>query len=74
MFGIPTFALRSVYYIEDSQNTLVGKEEFGSYRVQQRFFTRIDGGNTDGYSLSLKKSIHEDIIKIPQFSCDNIHE
>lgn len=74
MFGIPAFALRSVYYIEDTQNTLVEKKEFGFYEVQQRYFTKIDGGNTDNYSLSLKKSIHEDIKKIPQFSCDNIYE
>lgn len=74
MFGIPTFALRSVYYIEDTQNSLVEKMKFGSYEVQQRFFTKIDGGNTDGYSLSQKKSIKEDILKIPQFSCDNVYD
>ncbi len=74
MFGIPTFVLRSVYYIEDTQNTLVEKKEFGFYEVQQRYFTKVNGGNTDGYSLSLKKSIREDIEKIPQFSCDNIYE
>jgi hypothetical protein len=48
--------------------------KFGSYEVQQRYFTKIDGGNTDGYSLSLKKSIKEDILKIPQFSCDNVYD
>lgn len=74
MFGIPLFALRSVYYIEDTQNALIEKMKFGSYEVQQRYFTKIDGGNTDGYSLSLKKSIKEDILKIPQFSCDNVYD
>lgn len=74
MFGIPAFALRSIYYIEDKQNTLVEVKKFGEYVVQQRFFTKENGGNIDNYSISLIKSIKEDLQKIPQFSCDNIYE
>ena len=74
MFGIPKFVLRSTYYVEDSQNTLVEKKRFGEYVVQQRLFKKVDGGNTDSYSPSLKKSIHEDLSKIPQLSCDNVYE
>ncbi|MCX6730808.1 MAG: hypothetical protein NTZ55_03095, partial [Candidatus Roizmanbacteria bacterium] len=53
MFGIPAFALRSVYYVEDSQNTLVEKRSFGDFMVQKRFFTKENGGNTTTYSESL---------------------
>ncbi|MCX6732203.1 MAG: hypothetical protein NTV98_01540 [Candidatus Roizmanbacteria bacterium] len=74
MFGIPQWALRSVYYIEDSQNVLIKKSTFGDFGVQQRFFTKENGGNIDAYSESLKNSIKEDLDKIPQLSCDNIHE
>lgn len=74
MFGIPSFAPRTTYYIEDKQNSLVDKREFGSYIVQQRFFTKVNGGNVNNYSAKLKKSIDEDVLKIPQFSCDNIYE
>jgi hypothetical protein len=74
MFGIPLWVLRSVYFIEDSQNSLVAKKKFGSYEVQERYFTKVDGGNINNYSESLKKSIYEDLEKIPQLSCDNIYE
>jgi len=74
MFGIPTFVLRSTYYIEDTQNSLIAKKEFGAYGVQQRLFTQENGGNVNNYSISDKKSINEDIEKIPQLSCDNKYE
>ncbi|PIQ71886.1 hypothetical protein COV87_00880 [Candidatus Roizmanbacteria bacterium CG11_big_fil_rev_8_21_14_0_20_37_16] len=74
MFGIPDFAPRSTYYIEDGQNTLVEKKEFGAYSVQKRLFTKENGGNTDNYSPELKKKIKEEISLVPQFSCDNIYE
>ncbi|MFH0773096.1 MAG: hypothetical protein V1922_02180, partial [bacterium] len=74
MFGIPTFVLRSTYYVEDSQNTLVEKKKFGEHIVQQRLFKKVDGGNVEGYSSSLKDSIKEDLTKIPQLSCDNVYE
>jgi hypothetical protein len=74
MYGIPKWALRSVYFIEDGQNTFVEKKDFGSYSVQQRFFIKENGGNTDMYSESLRNSIKEDIGKIPQLSCDNVYE
>lgn len=74
MQGIPDFAPRATYYIEDTQNTLVEKKDFGAYEVQQRLFTKVDGGNTDNYVPEMKKKIKEDIEKIPQFSCDNLYE
>jgi 4-amino-4-deoxy-L-arabinose transferase-like glycosyltransferase len=74
MYGIPTFALRAVYYIEDGQNSFVEKRKFGYYEVQQRYFVKENGGSTNNYSESLKKSIIEDLNKIPQFSCDNVYE
>ncbi len=74
MSGIPNWALRSVYFVEDSQNTFVNTKKFGFYSVQQRHFTKENGGNIDSYSESLKKSIYEDLDKIPQLSCDNIHK
>ena len=74
MFGIPTFVLRSTYYVEDSQNTFVEQKKFGEYVVQKRSFTKENGGSTDNYSASLKKSIIEDLSKIPQLSCDNVYE
>ena len=74
MFGIPRWVLRSVYYVEDGQNTFVEKKEFGSYAVQQRFFVKENGGNLSNYSKNLTNSIMEDLSKIPQLSCDNIYE
>lgn len=74
LFGIPQWTLRSVYFIEDGQNKLVEKKEFGAYSVQQRLFTKENGGNTDAYSENLKNSIKEDLEKIPQLSCDNKYE
>lgn len=74
MFGIPNWVLRSTYYVEDSQNTLVDKKTFGFYTVQQRLFIKVNGGNTNAYSASLKNSIKEDLSKIPEMSCDNIYE
>lgn len=74
MFGIPRWVLRSVYYVEDGQNTFVEKKEFGSYAVQQRFFVKENGGNLSNYSKNLTNSIVEDLSKIPQLSCDNIYE
>ena len=74
MFGIPLWVLRSVYYVEDGQNTFVEKKEFGSYAVQQRFFVKENGGNLSNYSKNLTNSIMEDLSKIPQLSCDNIYE
>jgi len=74
MFGIPDFAPRATYYIEDGQNTLVEKKEFGAYSIQKRLFTKENGGNTDNYSPELKKKIKEEISLVPQFSCDNIYE
>lgn len=74
MFGIPTFALRAVYYIEDGQNTLVEKKKFGAYGVQQRIFIKENGGSVNQYPESLKNAIEEDISKIPQFSCDNLYK
>ena len=73
MQGIPQFAVRATYYIEDKQNTLVGTKKFGEFIVQQRLFTKENGGNTDKYSLSLKKSIEQDVTLVPQFSCDNMY-
>lgn len=74
MQGIPDFAPRATYYIEDTQNMLVEKKDFGAYAIQQRLFTKVDGGNTDNYAPELKKKIKEDIGMIPQFSCDNLYE
>lgn len=74
MLGIPAFAPRATYYIEDKQNSLVEKKEFGAYTVQQRLFSKIDGGNTDSYSVKMKKTIEEDVLIVPQFSCDNVYE
>ena len=74
MSGIPEWALRSVYFIEDGQNSLVENKTFGSYKVQQRNFIRENGGSIDKYSERLKKSIYEDLDIVPQLSCDNIHK
>ena len=74
MSGIPQWALRSVYFVEDSQNTLVESKSFGYYSVQQRHFIKENGGSIDAYSESLKKSIYEDLGKLPQLSCDNLYK
>lgn len=72
--GIPDFAPRSTYYIEDKQNTLVEEKTFNVLAVQQRKFSKENGGNTSHYSIEQRRKIEEDIGIVPQFSCDNIYE
>lgn len=74
MFGIPSFAPRATYYIEDKQNTVADNKSFGSLKVQQRLFVKNNGGNIDKYPLDLRKTIERDIGLVPQFSCDNVYE
>ena len=74
MQGIPDYAPRATYYIEDRQNSLLEEKEFGAYAVQQRLFTKENGGNTNNYSLERKKKIEEEISIVPQFSCDILYE
>lgn len=74
MQGIPDYAPNATYYIEDTQNILVEKKDFGAYAVQQRFFSKENGGNVDNYPPQVKKKIVEVIGLIPQLSCDNTYE
>jgi hypothetical protein len=74
MFGIPDYAPRATYYIEDKQNTLIEMKNFGAYSVQKRLFRKVDGGNTDKYTTLNKRKIEDVIHLVPQFSCDNIYE
>lgn len=72
--GLPDFAPRSTYYIEDKQNTLVEEKTFNVLTVQKRKFSKENGGDISKYSIELRRKIEEDIGIVPQFSCDNIHE
>lgn len=74
MFGIPSFAPRATYYIEDKQNTVVDNQSFGSLKAQQRLFINDNGGSIEKYPLDLRKTIERDIGLVPQFSCDNLYE
>lgn len=74
MFGIPAFAPRATYYIEDTYNQLIETKHFGSYQVQMRKKVSIPPTtNMTKYTEQQRKSIEEDIDKVPQFSCDIIH-
>lgn len=74
MQGIPEFAPRATYFIEDTQNKLISEKQFGAYSVQQRSFEKENGGDISKYSAEMKKKIEGEISLVPQFSCDNIHE
>lgn len=75
MQGIPEFAVRDTYYIEDTYNQFVQEKSFGAYNIQERGLVEgYENINLTKYTENQRKSIEEDISKVPQFSCDNIHE
>jgi 4-amino-4-deoxy-L-arabinose transferase-like glycosyltransferase len=75
LFGIPSYAPRDTYYIEDTYNYLIDQKWFGAYSVQMRtVLPTLPNTNMKKYTPQQRKSIEEDISKVPQFSCDNIYE
>jgi hypothetical protein len=74
LYGIPAFAPRATYYIEDTYNILKEEKQFGAYSVQMRIkaITPPDT-NEKKYTREQRASIEEDIQKVPQFSCDIVH-
>lgn len=74
LFGIPAFAPRDTYFIEDSYNHLIQEKWFGAYLVQMRKYNATKPTtNEKKYTEHQIKSIQEDISKVPQFSCDIVH-
>lgn len=74
MYGIPAFAPRATYYIEDTYNHLIEQKSFGAYTVQMRKVKNVPPStNQKKYTEQQRKSIQEDVDKVPQFSCDIVH-